>query len=347
MTDVKSFKDFSDWKTTFDRYLGEMLDEIKEDYLDGFGLSVVMDDKYNFSGKRWLAVYERRRGRIKDGVIAIGINYPKLYSGMCELGTDKDDFNIEAQARITIGHEIGHGLVDFLRSQDKTQASESVEGLVKVRRCSGRYEEALVEEFGESLFPEATLVWSSELGDVLRDYHKALSQKELKEDWGKTSPIPKETYKPVDWKDNFQWVDLGLPSGTLWADANLYNPADNRGFWRYDEIMKSPYREYVPTKEQMFELQGYSTWRWDENKKGYNVRSWYNSNETFLPAEGWRTAEGKVISVGYGGFYLTSTSYDDGYVNILNFGNGMMPGAPAPAISPRSFAYSVRLVKKK
>ena len=33
---------------------------------------------------------------------------------MCKRGIDKDDFNIEAQAKITIGHEIDHGMVDYL-----------------------------------------------------------------------------------------------------------------------------------------------------------------------------------------------------------------------------------------
>ena len=39
--------------------------------------------------------------------------------------------------------------------------------------------------------------------------------RQINEDWGKTSPIPKEVYADVKWEDIFHWIDLGLPSGTL------------------------------------------------------------------------------------------------------------------------------------
>lgn len=47
-------------------------------------------------------------------MITIAVNYSHLYEEMRKRGIDNDDFNIEAQAKITVGHEIGHGIVYYL-----------------------------------------------------------------------------------------------------------------------------------------------------------------------------------------------------------------------------------------
>ena len=92
-----------------------MIDELQTDYLNRLGLSIKIKPNYIFNGRksRWLAVYERSSQQILNGIISIAINYPHLYSEMRKRHIDKDKFNIEAQAKITIGHEIGHGLVDY------------------------------------------------------------------------------------------------------------------------------------------------------------------------------------------------------------------------------------------
>lgn len=38
----------------------------------------------------------------------------RIYSEMRKRGIDNDNFNIEAQAKITIGHEVGHALCEYL-----------------------------------------------------------------------------------------------------------------------------------------------------------------------------------------------------------------------------------------
>ena len=153
---------FKKWKELFDSYLYEMLNELNVDYLTVLGLRVVIDSDYVFNGgkSRWLAVYERSSGKIGDGIITIGINYPHFYSEMVKRRISNDRFNIEAQARITVGHEIGHGLVDYVKNLD---LNKSVLGkysnLSVIVRCGGNKEERIVEEFGEYLFPDATGVW--------------------------------------------------------------------------------------------------------------------------------------------------------------------------------------------
>ena len=144
---------FNIFKEKFDTYLNEVINDASA-FLQPYGLQIIIDSNYNFRGKRWLAVYEARSGMIREGKIVIGINYQLLYTEMKNRGISDDDFNIKAQARITFMHEVGHGIVDYLNSN----------GLARI---SSKKEEALVEEFGEYFFPEATYVYESELIDTL------------------------------------------------------------------------------------------------------------------------------------------------------------------------------------
>ena len=150
--------------------MNEMIQELQMDYLDSLGLKIEVNPDYVFSGSksRWLAVYEKSSRKIENGIVSIGINYPHMYKEMCKRGTDKDRFNIEAQARITIGHEIGHGLIDYIRGLDKEMVKNSI-NVKSVVKCGSKKEEEIVEEFGEWLFPEATDVYDSILVDTLEE----------------------------------------------------------------------------------------------------------------------------------------------------------------------------------
>ena len=166
---------FDKWKRLFDSYLKEMVDELQRGYLNRLGLTVKINPNYIFNGgkSRWLASYERKSRQILNGVISIGVNYPFLYSEMCKRNIDKDKFNIKAQARITIGHEIGHGLVDFIKNFKLDQSSLSqMPNVTIIRKCGMHKEENLVEEFGEYQFPEATNCWSSILCNALEELNE-------------------------------------------------------------------------------------------------------------------------------------------------------------------------------
>lgn len=163
---------FEKWKSVFNVYLSEMIDELQTDYLNQFGLSIRINPNYIFNGwkNRWLAVYERSSQQILNGIISIAINYPCLYSEMCKRRIDKDKFNIEAQAKITVGHEIGHGLVDYIKRMNlKPSELKELPNLAIIVKCGARKEETLVEEFGQYQFPEATSMWDSVLADALEE----------------------------------------------------------------------------------------------------------------------------------------------------------------------------------
>jgi len=164
---VMCFEEFNNskfikWKTKFDKYLNEMISELQEDFLNVLGIRLKINENYRFTGwkSRWLAAYERKSRKILKGVLSVGVNYNLLYSRMCEMGTYTDNFNIEAQARITIGHEVGHGLCDYMKN---CVVKNDTPNISSVKKCGERKEEEIVEEFGEYMFPDATDVYDSVL----------------------------------------------------------------------------------------------------------------------------------------------------------------------------------------
>lgn len=100
-----------------------------------------------------------------------------------------------------------------------------------------------------------------------------------------------------------EYVDLGLPSGTLWKNAN--EGGDNARY-TYDEAV-SRFGNKLPTKQQLEELKNKCTWTWTGN--GYKVTG-PNGESITLPAAGCRYSFGGVYSVGMYGYYWSSTPFD-------------------------------------
>lgn len=98
------------------------------------------------------------------------------------------------------------------------------------------------------------------------------------------------------------FVDLGLPSGTLWKDKN-----EDGGFYTYEQALNK-YGSNMPTKEQFEELIDKCSWIWTVD--GYKVTG-PNGNSIVLPASGYRNCEGSVYYVGSEGRYWSSTPRDD------------------------------------
>lgn len=100
------------------------------------------------------------------------------------------------------------------------------------------------------------------------------------------------------------YIDLGLPSGTLWKNRN---EGGNYARYTYDEAV-SKFGNKLPTKEQLEELEKDCEWSWTGN--GYKLTG-PNGNSIFLPAAGRRLCvDDEVIDVGSVGVYWSSTSFD-------------------------------------
>lgn len=93
------------------------------------------------------------------------------------------------------------------------------------------------------------------------------------------------------------YVDLGLPSGTLWKAEN-----EDCGLIEYDQAINF-YGSSLPTKEQFEELINNCLWTW--TSKGYKVIS-KNGESIILPIEYMRDCDGNVDA--YTGFWSSTPS---------------------------------------
>ena len=111
---------------------------------------------------------------------------------------------------------------------------------------------------------------------------------------------------------NQGYVDLGLPSVTLWKNAN---EGGDYVLYTYNEAV-SRFGNKLPTKQQLEELKNICTWTWTGS--GYKVIG-PNGNSIFLPAAGYRSCRGDVYDVGTRGDYWSSTPYDSNRAWYLYF----------------------------
>ena len=131
-----------------------------------------------------------------------------------------------------------------------------------------------------------------------------------------------------------QYVDLGLPSGTLWYSKN---EGGDFARYTYDEAV-SKFGNKLPTIEQLDELKNQCTWTWMGS--GYKVVG-PNGNSIYLPAAGYRSCSGFVYVEGSVGLYWSSIPSGSGYAYDLSFESdevGMYDDY-------RCFELSVRLVQ--
>lgn len=109
-----------------------------------------------------------------------------------------------------------------------------------------------------------------------------------------------------DLEDNSQksahgYVDLGLPSGTLWKATN------ENGLYDYNTAV-SNFGDKLPSQEQWSEIKDYCKWDWYGS--GYKVTG-ENGRSILLPAAGFRDENGDVDCVGSYGFYWSSSMTDN------------------------------------
>ena len=127
------------------------------------------------------------------------------------------------------------------------------------------------------------------------------------------------------------FVDLGLPSGTLWKSTN------ERGLYSYDDAV-SQFANKLPTIEQFAELITCCDYYW--NGAGYTFVGTSGESIT-LPAEGLGFSTGEVKWAGERGFYWSSTPKDYRTACGIDFYSQNIDSFD---VSTRSGYESVRLV---
>lgn len=115
------------------------------------------------------------------------------------------------------------------------------------------------------------------------------------------------------------FVDLGLPSGTLWSERNLLadDIANHGGFFPFDQTLP-----YLPKKWQYEELIEECEWEWVETKNftGYKVIG-KNGNYILLPAAGY-ISEGSCHANQKDGIYWSNTKSSVKFSWALHFSKG-------------------------
>ncbi|MBR2487100.1 MAG: hypothetical protein IKB46_04870 [Paludibacteraceae bacterium] len=131
------------------------------------------------------------------------------------------------------------------------------------------------------------------------------------------------------------YVDLGLPSGTIWKNSN--EGGDNARY-TYNEAV-SRFGNKLPTKQQLEELKNKCIWTWTGN--GCKVTG-PNGNSIFLPAAGFRSCRGDVYDGdGSTSDYWSSTPKDSDAAWILGFYSDVVEVNSLR----RCYGLSVRLVQ--
>ena len=174
---------------------------------------------------------------------------------------------------------------------------------------------------------------------------------------------------------NIRLIDLGLPSGTLWADRNLGAdaPEEHGDYYRWGETVpfteKSPKYEYenigdniqgtqfdaatdnlgkpymMPTHDQQVELIENCTQEWTElnGVKGIKVTG-PNGNHIFFPASGFRDFSNALLNdMGSFGVCWSATPYNTLVGRSLYFNSSYWSWS----FSNRTYGYPVRPVVMK
>ena len=134
--------------------------------------------------------------------------------------------------------------------------------------------------------------------------------------------------------ESSKYVDLGLPSGTLWKDSN---EGGDHVHYTYDEAI-SQFGNKLPSKQQLEELKDKCTWIRKDNEC---IVVGPNGNSITLPAAGHRYCGGRVADVGEAQ-YWSSTPYDSDHawsLYCMSSGFNRMFG------EPYCYGLSVRLVQ--
>lgn len=139
--------------------------------------------------------------------------------------------------------------------------------------------------------------------------------------------------------NELQFIDLGLPSGKLWATENIKDKNGNEDYLTYDEAVQT-FGKNLPSKEDWKELFDNSKYKWNKKRKGYDITG-PNGNTIFLPAAGYRNGV-DVNFVGNGGFYWSSSVRNEILAYSVLFGSGYLYPQD---LNARYYGFSVRLVR--
>lgn len=126
------------------------------------------------------------------------------------------------------------------------------------------------------------------------------------------------------------YVDMDLPSGTLWKERN------ESGFYSFAEA-SAFFGDSLPDETQYRELKNACDWSWTGS--GYRVTG-PNGNSIYFPASGWRWSTGSVSNEGTHGYYWSSSAQD----SDKGWSLALTSKSSGLVANGKGFAFTVRLV---
>lgn len=130
-----------------------------------------------------------------------------------------------------------------------------------------------------------------------------------------------------------QWVDLGLPSGTLWKNTN------ENGLYSHSKAANT-FGNSLPSRAQWNELLDKCSWNWDKKNLCFKIVG-PNGNSISLPAAGYTNCQGEKKCNKKCGNYWASTAGATNYAYSLYFNDGKI-GINETDLC---FGFSIRLTK--
>ena len=273
---------------------------------------------------------------------------PKLYAEVCEIASHIDDYICNRDFRVKYE--------DILKNGIDAEASKKITALT-AENNSLRTDIQSLKEKNDSLSKENQSL-KKEKDSLSRDKQSlqqenaelqssiAELKKRLIAEVKKGLEIASKKLSKITISQYCNVIDLGLPSGTLWADRNIgaKSPEEFGYYFAWGEIKpKEEYNENtytyydnpkilpsshdaatqnwgsdwcMPTKEQFDELIEKCEWTW--TGEGYEVMSKKNGNTIYFPAAG-RCKDSICKFERQGGLYWSSSVFDKTYAGYLSF----------------------------
>lgn len=135
-----------------------------------------------------------------------------------------------------------------------------------------------------------------------------------------------------------EYVDMGLPSGTLWASEN------EKGYFNFDEAVEK-FGNNLPARWQFCELVENSDCYFDTDENAFVFESNFNGNMVKFSTLGYRIFDGnEFIGVDQYGDYWSRTPHTNGedawHISLTNYGS-----VEPTFLCNRKHGLSVRLCK--
>ena len=137
-------------------------------------------------------------------------------------------------------------------------------------------------------------------------------------------------------KDGHEWVDLGLPSGTLWKESN----EDDNNFYTWQQA-KNKYNNSLPSHKQMEELRSHCRFV----NIGNNVKViGPNGKYIILQNTGYRRSDGTITNTNYCCCWSSSSETNSNKAWSLSI---LGKGIVVIGVADKDEARPIRLIRSK